>query len=186
MPAPQGSLGIPGIIIPRKTVNEVRKLIDEAGGTIDIALSESKVRFAFDNVVITSKLIDGTFPDYERVIPAGNDKLLDARTRDLKDAVDRVATISTEKSRAVKLSLTSGHLVLSATSAEAGSATEEIEVGYDNAGLETGFNARYLLDILQQIEGEGTRFTLADSAAPAIIQDVADASALYVLMPMRV
>ena len=186
MAAPQGAMGIPGIIVPRKTVNEVRKLIDEAAGVIEIALSESKVRFKFDNVVITSKLIDGTFPDYERVIPAGNDRFLDASTRVLSAAVDRVATISTEKSRAVKLNLSPGHLMLSATSAEAGSATEEIEVNYDAALMETGFNARYLLDILQQIEGEGTRFSLADSSAPAIIQDVADASALYVLMPMRV
>ncbi len=186
MAAPSGAKGIPGIIIPRKTVNEVRKLIDESNGTIEVALSEAKVRFTFDSVVITSKLIDGTFPDYERVIPAGNDKVMDANTSIFAAAADRVATISSEKSRAVKLSLTPGHLVLSANSPEAGSATEEIEVSYDGALLDIGFNARYLLDILQQIEGDGARFTLADAAAPAIIQDVADASALYVLMPMRV
>ncbi len=186
MPAPQGAKGIPGIILPRKTVNEVRKLIDESSSDIEIALSEAKVRFSFDDVVITSKLIDGTFPDYERVIPSGNDKVMETDTRSFAAAVDRVATISTEKSRAVKLSLTPGHLVLSANSPEAGSATEEIEVKYDGALLDVGFNARYLLDIMQQIEGEGARFNLADATAPAIIQDVADASALYVLMPMRV
>jgi DNA polymerase-3 subunit beta len=186
MPAPQGAKGIPGVIIPRKTVGEVRKLIEETGGEIEIALSESKVRFTFDGVVITSKLIDGTFPDYERVIPANNDKIMEVDARIFAAATDRVATISSEKSRAVKLSLTPGHLVLSANSPEAGSATEEIEVKYDGALLDVGFNARYLLDILQQMEGEGARFTLADATAPAIIQDVADASALYVLMPMRV
>jgi DNA polymerase-3 subunit beta len=186
MPAPKGAQGIPGIIIPRKTVNEVRKLIEESTGIIEMALSEAKVRFTFDGVVITSKLIDGTFPDYERVIPTGNDKVMEADTRVFAAAVDRVATISSEKSRAVKLSLTPGHLVLSATSPEAGSATEELEVKYDGALLEVGFNARYLLDILQQVEGDGARFTLADATAPAIIQDVADLSALYVLMPMRV
>lgn len=186
MPAPQGAKGIPGIILPRKTVNEIRKLIDESGGDIEVALSEAKVRFTFDDVVITSKLIDGTFPDYERVIPAGNDKIMEADARVFAAAVDRVATISTEKSRAVKLSLTPGHLVLSASSPEAGSATEEIEVKYDGALLDVGFNARYLLDIMQQVEGEGARFTLADATAPAIIQDVADTTSLYVLMPMRV
>ncbi len=186
MAAPEGAKGIPGIIVPRKTVNEVRKLIDEAAGVIEVALSESKVRFTFDSVVITSKLIDGTFPDYERVIPAGNDKILDANAKLFAAAVDRVATISSEKSRAVKLSLTPGHLVISANSPEAGSATEEIEVSYDAALLDIGFNARYLLDILQQVESEGVRFTLADTAAPAIVQDTSDSSALYVLMPMRV
>ncbi|MBV8061877.1 MAG: DNA polymerase III subunit beta [Alphaproteobacteria bacterium] len=186
MPAPRGAKDMPGIIIPRKTVNEVRKLIDEASGDIEIALSEAKVRFTFDGVVITSKLIDGTFPDYERVIPTGNDKLMQVDTRAFAAAADRVATISSEKSRAVKLSLTPGHMVLSAHSPEAGSATEELEVKYDGALLDVGFNARYMLDILQQIESEGVSFSLADATAPAIIQDVADASALYVLMPMRV
>jgi DNA polymerase-3 subunit beta len=186
MPAPEGSKGIPGVILPRKTVNEVRKLIDESSEGIEIALSETKVRFTFGGVVITSKLIDGTFPDYERVIPSGNDKLLEIDTRTFADAVDRVATISSEKSRAIKIGISPGHIVLSANSPEAGSATEELEAKYDGAALDVGFNARYLLDILQQVKGEGTRFTLADATAPAIIQDVSDTSALYVLMPMRV
>lgn len=186
MPAPQGSKDLVGIIIPRKTVGEVRKMLDEATGLIEIALSESKVRFSFDNIVITSKLIDGTFPDYERVIPQGNDRLLDANARLFAAAVDRVATISSEKSRGVKLALSEGLLTVSASAPEAGSASEELEVSYDGEPMEIGFNARYLLDILMQIEGEGVRFHLADSAAPAIVQDVADASALYVLMPMRV
>ena len=186
MPAPSGAMGIPGIIVPRKTVSEVRKLIDETEGTIEIALSEAKVRFTLDGVVITSKLIDGTFPDYERVIPVGNDKVMEVSAREFAAAADRVATISSEKSRAVKMSLTPGHLVLSATSPEAGSATEELEVRYEGALLDVGFNARYLLDVMQQMEGDGARFTLADATAPAIIEDSADASALYVLMPMRV
>lgn len=186
MAAPQGAKNIPGIIIPRKTVSEVRKLIEESAGNIEIALSEAKVRFTFDGVVITSKLIDGTFPDYERVIPTGNDKIMEVSAREFAAAADRVATISSEKSRAVKISLTPGHLVLSANSPEAGSATEELEVKYEGALLDIGFNARYLLDIMQQMEGEGAQFTLADATAPAIIQDVSDGSALYVLMPMRV
>ncbi|MDE1901955.1 MAG: DNA polymerase III subunit beta [Alphaproteobacteria bacterium] len=186
MPAPEGAKGIPGVILPRKTVGEVRKLIDENNGDIDISLSESKVRFSFGGVVITSKLIDGTFPDYERVIPSGNDKTLEVDARVFAAAVDRVATISSEKSRAVKISLTPGHVTLSANSPEAGSATEELEAKYDGALLDVGFNARYLMDILQQVEGEGARFSLADATAPAIIQDVSDTSALYVLMPMRV
>lgn len=186
MPAPQGTSGVGGIIIPRKTVYEVRKMVDEVAGPVEIALSDTKVRFTFSGVVMTSKLIDGTFPDYERVIPSGNDKILLTNAKLLAEAVDRVATISTEKSRAVKLSLSSGHMVLAANSPEAGSASEELEVSYDGTPLEIGFNARYLLDILQQVEGEGVRFTLADPSAPAVVQDTADETALYVLMPMRV
>ena len=186
IPLPEGAGNIPGVIVPRKTVMEIRKLIDEAGDRISVALSETKVRFGFDTVMVTSKLIDGTFPDYERVIPTGNDKVLEVDSKVFASAVDRVATISTEKSRAVKLSIDRGNLVLSATSPEAGSATEELEVSYDSSPLEIGFNSRYLLDITQQIEGDGARFTMADAASPTIVRDVADPSALYVLMPMRV
>ncbi|ASG21609.1 DNA polymerase III subunit beta [Nitrospirillum viridazoti] len=186
MALPDGASGIPGVIIPRKTVIEVRKLLDEAADRIEVQLSDTKVRFAFDSIVLTSKLIDGTFPDYERVIPTGNDKVMEVNAGQFAAAVDRVATISTEKSRAVKLSLDRGILTLSASSPEAGSATEEIEVSYDNTALEIGFNSRYLLDITQQIEGDGVRFTLADAGSPTVVRDVADGSALYVLMPMRV
>ncbi|UEM21221.1 DNA polymerase III subunit beta [Skermanella mucosa] len=186
IPLPDGASGIPGVIVPRKTVLEIRKLIDEAADRIEVSLSETKVRFGFDSVTVTSKLIDGTFPDYERVIPTGNDKVLEVDSRVFASAVDRVATISTEKSRAVKLSIDRGNLTLSATSPEAGSATEELEVSYDSSPLEIGFNSRYLLDITQQIEGDGARFTMADAASPTIVRDVADSSALYVLMPMRV
>jgi len=186
MPLPEGAEAIPGVIVPRKTVNEIRKLIDEAADRIELSMSDNKIRFGFDSVTVTSKLIDGTFPDYERVIPVGNDKVMEVDAKLFAAAVDRVATISTEKSRAVKLALVRGSLTLSATSPEAGSATEELEVNYQEGPLEIGFNSRYLLDITQQIEGEGARFTLADAASPTIIRDVADQTALYVLMPMRV
>ena len=186
LPLPEGAAGIPGVIIPRKTINEIRKLIDEAAARIEITLSETKIRFHFDAITVISKLIDGTFPDYERVIPVGNDKVLEVRAKPFAASVDRVATISTEKSRAVKLSLSRDNLTLSATSPEAGSATEELEVKYGGPALEVGFNSRYLLDVIQQINGEEARFIIADAAAPSIVRDTADGGALYVLMPMRV
>jgi DNA polymerase-3 subunit beta len=186
IPLPDGAVGMPGVIVPRKAVTELRKLIEDAEEDVDIALSDTKIRFAFDDVVLTSKLIDGTFPDYERVIPQGNDKSLELDCRQFAAAVDRVSTISTEKSRAVKLSLNGNVMTLSATSPESGSATEEIEVKYDSEPLEIGFNSRYLLDVTQQIEGDVAGMALADAASPTIIRDLADASGLYVLMPMRV
>ncbi len=186
MPLPEGAAKMPGIIVPRKTVAEIRKLIEESNGAIGISLSETKIRFSFDDVVLTSKLIDGTFPDYERVIPSGNDKVLEVDPRVFAQAVDRVATIATEKTRAVKLSIDRGQLTVSANSPESGSASEELEVSYTSTPLEIGFNSRYLLDITQQIEGDGCRLLIADSASPTVIRDTSDASALYVLMPMRV
>ncbi len=185
MPLPEGAATMPGIIIPRKTVGELRKLVEEAGDSIKVSLSETKIRFQFDHIVLTSKLIDGTFPDYQRVIPKGNDKIVEVNPKAFSRAIDRVSTISDGKSRAVKIALNGKTMTLSANSPESGSATEDLEVnGNDN--MEIGFNARYLLDITQQIEGDGCRLTLADSASPTIIEDSSDASALYVLMPLRV
>ncbi|MBL8630492.1 MAG: DNA polymerase III subunit beta [Rhodospirillaceae bacterium] len=186
VPLPDGAAGMPGVIIPRKTVGELRKLIDETDADIAISLSDAKIRFGFDNVVLTSKLIDGTFPDYERVIPSGNDKTLEANRKEMAAAVDRVSAISSEKSRSIKMACEKGMITLSASSPEAGSATEEVEASYGAGHLEIGFNSRYLLDILQQIEGDAARFSMSDAASPTVIRDVADGSAVYVLMPMRV
>jgi DNA polymerase-3 subunit beta len=186
IPLPEGANGMPGVIVPRKTVVELRKLLDEMDQDVAVALSDTKIRFSFGVTVLTSKLIDGTFPDYDRVIPTGNDRILEVECKPFAEAVDRVSTISSEKSRAVKLALERGSLTLSATSAENGTATEEIEVRYAAQPLEIGFNARYLLDIAEQIEGDGASFAMADAASPTVVRDTADASALYVLMPMRV
>lgn len=185
MPLPEGAESMPGVIIPRKCITELRKLVDAAADTIQISLSESKIRFAFDHIVMTSKLIDGTFPDYMRVIPQGNDKVIEIDPRIFSSAIDRVSTISDGKSRAVKIALNGKQMTISASSPEAGSAVEEVEIN-GNTNLEIGFNARYLLDITSQIDGEGCRMTLADAASPTIIQDNSDASALYVIMPLRV
>ena len=185
MPLPEGAEGMAGIIIPRKAIGELRKLCDDAADAISISLSESKIRFAFDHIILTSKLIDGTFPDYQRVIPQNNDKIVEVNAKVLTSAVDRVSTISDGKSRAVKIQLNGKQMTLSASSAEAGSATEQIEVSGET-DIEIGFNAKYLLDITSQIEGDGCRLTLADPASPTIIQDNSDTTALYVLMPLRV
>jgi len=186
IPLPEGAAGMPGVILPRKTVMELRKLLDENDGDVTVALSETKVRFTLSETVLTSKLIDGTFPDYDRVIPSGNDKILEVRCKDFAAAVDRVSTISTEKSRAVKLSVERGNLTLSATSPENGTASEELEARYNSQPIEIGFNSRYLLDIAEQIEGDGARFAISDAASPTLVRDSDDEHALYVLMPMRV
>jgi len=183
---PEGAAGMPGIIVPRKTVIELRKLVDEGEAEVQIALGETKIRAAIGDAALTSKLIDGTFPDYDRVIPANNDKILEVDCKTFAEAVDRVSTISTERSRAVKLTIDRSSLVVSATSPENGTAVEELEVRYQSSPIEIGFNSRYLLDITEQIDGEGAQFALSDAGSPTLVRDSADASALYVLMPMRV
>lgn len=186
VPLPKDAADMPGVIVPRKMVNEWRKLIDESDSDIEVSLSDAKIRIAFDDVTLTSKLIDGTFPDYERVIPRDNDKMLDVDRKLLADAVDRVSAISSEKSRAVKLTLGAGVMKLSASSPEHGVAEEEIEVDYNGDGLEIGFNSAYLLDITRQIEGDTATLAMADAASPTVLRETGDDSALFVLMPMRV
>jgi len=186
MPLPAGAEAMPGVILPRKAVNELRKLLDEAQAAVKVSLSDTRARFAFGEGTLTTKLIDGSFPDYERVIPTNNDKQMEVDCKAFSAAVDRVATISTEKTRAIKLAARKGQLVLSASSADAGSATEELEVSYASTPIEIGFNSRYLLDIAEQIDGDNAVFVMADAASPTIVRDAADGSALYVLMPMRV
>ena len=186
LPRPEGATGMAGIIIPRKTVHELHRLIEDSSGVVKMGVSPAKVRFEIGTVTLTSKLIDSSFPDYGRVIPQGNDKEMKVSNAEFKSAVDRVSTIASERGRAVKLSMGNNRLTLSVNNPEGGSATEEIGVGYSATPLEIGFNARYLLDIASQLEGEEARFMLADPGSPTMVRDSSDDSALYVLMPMRV
>ncbi len=186
---PEGAAGMPDVIVPRKAVGEIRKLIEEADGTVLVDLSASKIRFTISGeggVVLTSKLIDGTFPDYSRVIPTGNDKLLKVDPRLFFEGVDRVATIATEKTRAVKIGLDKDKVILSVTSPDNGNAAEELEAEYGSDGFEIGFNANYLKDILGQIDSDTVELHLADAGAPTLIRKDEGSPALYVLMPMRV
>jgi len=183
---PKGAEGMPGIIVPRKTVGEVQRLLEDNDAEVLIEMSPGKIRFTVGDVVLTSKLIDGTFPDYGRVIPVNNDKELVVDKKEFESAVDRVSTVSSERGRAVKLSVTGGKLSLSVTNPDSGSANEELEVEYEADPIDIGFNSRYLLDIAAQIESEAAVLKLADPGSPTLIQDKEQKGALYVLMPMRV
>ncbi|MEN3747211.1 DNA polymerase III subunit beta [Sphingomonas sp. HF-S3] len=183
---PDGAESMPDVIIPRKCVAELRKLLDEVDGSVGVSLSNSKIRFDLGQAILTSKLIDGTFPDYSRVIPTGNDKILKIDPRSFMEGVDRVSTIATEKTRAVKLGLERDKIILSVTSPENGAAAEEVPGDYAAQPFEIGFNSRYLMDILGQIEGDLVEVHLADAAAPTLIRENDKSPALYVLMPMRV
>lgn len=183
---PDGAEAMPDVIVPRKCVAELRKLLEEVDGSVGVSLSASKIRFDLGQAILTSKLIDGTFPDYSRVIPTANDKLLKLDPKSLMQGVDRVSTIATEKTRAVKMALERDKVILSVTSPENGTAAEEVPGDYAAMGFEIGFNSRYLMDILGQIESDTVEVHLADAAAPTLIRENDASPALYVLMPMRV
>ncbi len=183
---PDGADGMPDVIVPRKAVQELYRLLEELEGTVEVSLSPTKIRFGLGNAILTSKLIDGTFPDYNRVIPTANDKLLKLDPKSFSAGVDRVSTIASEKTRAVKMSVDRDKVTLSVTSPENGVATEELPADYGADGLEIGFNARYLLDILSEIDGDTVEVHLADASAPTLLRENDKSNALYVLMPMRV
>ena len=185
-PLPQGAENMNGVIIPRKTVGEIRKLLDDTKAeNIDVSLSENKIRFTMEDITLTSKLIDGTYPDYERVIPTDNDKVLELGVKPLAEAVDRVSVVA-ERTRAIKVITNPNHITITTSSPDLGSAQEEVEAKYDSESLEIGYNFRYLLDILNEVKGDTVRISFADGSSPSVIHDTSDSSAIYVLMPMRV
>ncbi len=183
---PDGASGMPGVIVPRKTVGELRKLLDDDEQKIAVSVSETKVRFATPEITLTSKVIDGTFPDYSRVIPSGNTRRLEVDAAEFAQAVDRVATVSSERSRAVKLALDEDRLVLSVNAPDSGAAEEELAVAYGDDRLEIGFNAKYLLEIASQVDRENAVFLFNSSGDPTLMREGNDMSAVYVVMPMRV
>jgi DNA polymerase-3 subunit beta len=186
MMAPEGAEGAPGVIVPRKTIQEARRLLEDAGEQVQLQISAAKVKLRFGRTSLTSKVIDGSFPDYMRVIPRDNDKSLTVDIGVFAAAVDRVATISAEKSRSVKMAIEAGKIVLTVRNMEAGQAVEELEAEYDRDSFEIGFNARYLLDVAGQIKGDAAEFRFADPASPTLVLDASDPGVQYVLMPLRV
>jgi DNA polymerase-3 subunit beta len=185
--APAGSKAMPGIIVPKKTVSEVQKLLEGDDGDVAVEVSDTKIRFSFGGVVLLSKLIEGTFPDYERVTPKNNDKAMNVDRAAFATAVDRVSTIASDRGgKAVKLSMKEGQLELSVTNPDHGTASEELAVEFEPESFEIGFNARYLLDIIGQIRSDNAVFLFNDAGSPTLVREDGDAKALYVLMPMRV
>ena len=185
MKPPSGSESMPAIIIPRKAVSELRKLLDDEPQEVEVKLSETRAEFSVGDVRLTTKLIDGTFPEYKRVIPKGNDKIISVSVNLLSAAVDRVSTIASDKSRAIKLNIENNQLVLSATNPDASSATESLEISYDGDSIDIGFNAKYLMDILTQIKGETIAIELIDSGSPSLLRDPEDEANIFVFDPLR-
>ena len=189
IPLPQGAKDMNGIIIPKKMIQELRRVLDDASGDINIQLNENKIKFSFNNMQIISKVIDGTFPDYTKVIPQSNDKSITTNNDELKKAIDRVSAVAINeetKSKAIKLIIDSNKISLSVDSTSRGSAIEEIDLEYNSDKVEIGFNSRYLIDICNEIDGDKINLKFLNSTSPAIILDNTDENLFFVLMPMRI
>lgn len=178
------SSAIPGVIIPKKTINEIRKIIEDNENS-EVAFSKAKIKIKSGGSTIISKLIDGEFPEYDKVIPKGNDKLVKVNRKLIFDAVDRVATIATDKNKSIKFIVSDDKINLQVNTNDGGNADEEIEANFKGDTIETGFNSRYLLEIVGQIDAEQININLKDGNSPALIT-TDDHSGLYVIMPVRI
>jgi len=173
-----------GVIIPRKSVAEIRKLIDSASN-VKLAVSRVKIKVITDNATIISKLIDGEFPDYDKVLPKNNSNLVVLNRKNFAENLDRISTVANDKHRAVKLLIEAGKMELQVVTNDGYSAYEEIEVSYEGEKIETGFNSRYLLEILSQVEKDEISIRFRDGFSPALLE-AKDANSVFVIMPVRV
>ena len=176
-----------GVIVPKKLIFELRKLIDDVKENVRIDLSERKIRFSFKETIIISKLVDGKFPDYEKVIPKNISNTFSINRKKFLESINRISTISSEKSKAIKLNLNKDKITISANNLEeGGSGVEEINIKYNGPSLDIGFNSGYLKEIINQFTLEEITILFSDSTAPTIIKEDSKSGTLYVLMPMRV
>lgn len=185
-PLPPNAEDMPGVIVSRKTVNEISKLLSDIQDDITISLSTTQICFSVLNATLTARLIDGKYPDYTLAIPQNADNVFHLRTKQFSQAVDRVATIANNLASGIKLNIASGCMTLTAVDEATGDAHEEVEVDYQGDTVCLGLSSKYLLDVTQQIEEEETKICMSDSAGAIIMRACNDDSALFVLMPMRV
>jgi len=172
-------------IVPRKGILELSRLLADVDGEVSVAIGANHIQVTAGDVVFTSKLVDGRFPDYERVIPRGSDKQLLANRDTFRTAFSRASILSNEKYRGVRLQLEKDMLRITANNPEQEQAEEEVAIEYEGDSLEIGFNVNYLLDVFSAIKGDDARLSLSDSNSSALLDDPADESAVYVVMPMR-
>ena len=183
---PNGLIDLPGIIIPKKTINELSKLLSDINEDVIINVDPNKIIFFIGKTTLISKLIDGNFPDYQRVIPQNNNKMLLADRQKFSEAVDRVSTITSEKSRAIKFRLLDNLINMTSTDSENGTATEDITVEYKGEEVEIGFNSKYILEMINNLEDDEINLCFKDSSSPVIATEDSNPNLVYVLMPMRV
>ncbi len=174
------------IILPKKTIFQLISLLEQNGGKIKISNSKSKIKFEMGNSLLISKVIDGRFPDYSKVIPTNNSKVLQVKLDDFKDSIERVTTISSDHKEGLKLLASKNSLKLSVNNPNSGDGSENINAQFDYENIEISFNSRYLIDITSQIESESIIINLKDASSPVLINDPSDRNSFHVVMPMKI
>jgi len=174
------------LILPRKTVFQLCSLLVEISDQLTMQISENKIKFAIGNIKLISKVIDGKFPDYKKVVPTSNDKTLIVSSKDFINSIERVTSVSLDRKEGVKLVVNRDHVKLSVNSANSGEGNEKIKAEFTSENLNISFNSKYLIDIASEVENKNLKMNLKDSVSPVLIEDVSDKNSYYVIMPMKI
>ena len=167
------------LILPRKTVFQLCSLLSETADQLTMQVSENKVKFTLGNIKLISKVIDGKFPDYKKVVPTNNDKTLIVSASDFINSIERVTSVSLDRKEGVKLVVNRDNIQLSVNSANSGEGNEKIEAQFDSNNLNISFNSKYLIDIASEVENKSLKINLKDSVSPVLIEDVSDKNSYY-------
>jgi DNA polymerase-3 subunit beta len=174
------------LILPRKTVFQLCSLLAEASDQLSMQTSENKIKFIIGNIKLISKVIDGKFPDYKKVVPTTNDKTLVVSSKDFIDSIERVASVSLDRKEGVKMLINKDNVQLSVNSANSGEGNEKINAKFSGENLNISFNSKYLIDIASEVEDKNLKISLKDSVSPVLIEDTSDKNSYYVIMPMKI
>ena len=174
------------LILPRKTVFQLCSLLAETTEPLTMQTSENKIKFTFGKMKLISKVIDGKFPDYKKVVPTVNDKTLVVSSKDFINSIERVASVSLDRKEGVKLAITKENIQLSVNSANSGEGNEKIQAEFNSENLNISFNSKYLIDIASEVEDKNLKMNLKDSVSPVLIEDASDKNSYYVIMPMKI
>ena len=174
------------LILPRKTVFQLCSLLAETSDQLTMQTSENKIKFTLGNIKLISKVIDGKFPDYKKVVPTSNDKTLVVPSKDFIDSIERVASVSLDRKEGVKLVISKDNIQLSVNNANSGEGNEKIQAEFSSENMNISFNSKYFIDIASQVEDKNLKMNLKDSVSPVLIEDVSDKNSYYVIMPMKI
>ena len=182
----ENSTNFTSLILPRKTVFQLCSLLTDTTDQLSMQVSENKIKFSIGKIKLISKVIDGKFPDYKKVVPSSNDKTLIVSSKDFINSIERVASVSLDRKEGVKLLINKDNIQLSVNSANSGEGNEKIKAEFDAENLSISFNSKYLIEIASEVEDKTLKMNLKDSVSPVLIQDVSDKNSYYVIMPMKI
>ena len=174
------------IILPKKTVFQLCGLLTDISDKLKMQVNENKIKFSLGNIILISKIIDGKFPDYKKVVPSNNEKVLTVSSNEFINSIERVTSVSLDRKEGVKLNITKDNIQLSVNSANSGEGNEKIKAEFNAENLNISFNSKYLLDIASEVEDKNLKLNLKDSTSPVLIEDKSDKNSYYVIMPMKI